>query len=39
LHIHEKICQALLKYGELDTLSLTMIHEAWRSWLQIPVNN
>jgi hypothetical protein len=37
-HVREKICESLLKYCELDTLAMAMIVEAWRSWLQLPVN-
>ena len=36
--VREKICEALLKYCELDTLGMAMIVEAWRSWLDLPVS-
>ena len=30
----KELCQALLKYCELDTLGMVMIYEAWREWVK-----
>jgi len=29
----DRIEQALLRYGELDTLAMVMVVQAWRAWL------
>ena len=36
---HSALRKALLKYCELDTLAMVMIFEAWREWLQPPIEN
>lgn len=33
LHERKPIEAALLRYCELDTLAMVMVHEAWRAWL------
>lgn len=30
----KELCQALLKYCELDTMAMVMIYEAWREWIK-----
>jgi hypothetical protein len=32
----QEICNALLKYCELDTLAMVMIYEAWKDWIVTP---